>query len=252
MADDARRDPGDGSTSLAGLTVVVVRSAEQPDPLVALLEERGARALVMPLVEVVDHAPRAEIEAALAPLTADDWVIVVSAHAARRVAGLLVASPARIAAVGATTAAALPRVDLVPPVQSAVGLLDAFAAPADGSTPSRAVVFQAFGGQPTLVEEMNSWGWQVQRVNTHSSLSVVPTTSQRLAALRADAVIFTSGSQAQAWVEALGTSTPSVVVTLGPQTRRNAEACGLKVDVVSADHSLSGAVRALQDFVKPH
>ena len=49
-----------------------------------------------------------------APLGADDWVVVASVHAARRVAVALAASPARVAAVGATTAAALPRVDLVP------------------------------------------------------------------------------------------------------------------------------------------
>jgi uroporphyrinogen-III synthase len=38
---------------------------------------------------------------------------------------------------------------------------------------------------------------------------------------------------------------------MGPQTARNAESCGLKVDVVAADHTLSGVVTAVQRFVRP-
>jgi uroporphyrinogen-III synthase len=64
-------------------------------------------------------------------------------------------------------------------------------------------------------------------------------------------VIFTSGSQARAWLEVFGTATPAVVATMGRQTARNAEACGLKVDVIAADHTLPAVVRAVQRFVKP-
>jgi uroporphyrinogen-III synthase len=69
--------------------------------------------------------------------------------------------------------------------------------------------------------------------------------------MHADVVIFTAGSQAAAWVQVFGTTTPDVVATIGPRTARNAEACGLKVDVIATDHSLPGVVRAVQGFVKP-
>jgi uroporphyrinogen-III synthase len=234
---------------LAGLTVVVARPFEQAGPLVALLEASGARALVMPLIEVIDHASPDEIEAAIAPLDAADWVIVASSHAARRVADAIATSSARVAAVGATTARSLPRVDLVPDVQSADGLLAVF--PPAPPTGGRVVVAQALGGEATLVAGLTALGWQTTRVDTHSSRSVVPTARQQLAVLHADAVIFTSGSQARAWVEVFGTSTPAVIATIGPQTAQNASESGLKVDVIAADHSLPGVVRALQGFVKP-
>ncbi|MGE0140820.1 MAG: uroporphyrinogen-III synthase [Ilumatobacteraceae bacterium] len=239
MADDR---------GLAGLTVVVTRPAEQAGALVRLLEEQGARAVVMPLIELVDVAPADEIEAVVTGLGDTDWLVATSSRAARRVADAARRSPCRIAAVGRTTAAELPRVDLVPTDQSAVGLLGVFPAAPPGG---RAVVAQASGGAPTLVDGLIGRGWHTVRIDTHISRSVVPDARQRLAAMAADAVIFTSGSQARAWVEAFGTTAPALIATLGRETGRNAEACGLKVDVVATDHSLSGVVRALQGIVKP-
>ena len=234
---------------LAGLTVVVTRPETPDDPLVELLGSAGARVLVMPLIEVVDHASSADVGAAIAPLTATDWVIVASARAAQRVAEALTTSPARVAAIGATTAAALPRADLVPQIQSAEGLLAEFpAAPAHGG---RVVIAQAVAGEPTLVDGTTTLGWKPTRIDTHFSRAVVPSATQQLGVLQADVVIFTSGSQARAWVEVFGTATPAVVATMGRQTARNAEACGLKVDVIAADHTLPGVVRAVQEFVKP-
>jgi uroporphyrinogen-III synthase len=234
---------------LAGVTVVITRPIDQAAALVELFAARGARTIVMPLIEVVDRATPAEVEAALARLTADDWVVVASVHAASRVAVAIERSPARVAAVGATTAATLSRVDLVPDVQSAEGLVAVF--PSPSTQGGRVVVAQAGGGEPTLVTGLTTLGWNVTRIDTHISRAVVPTVQQQLSVLHADVVVFTSGSQAAAWVEVFGTTTPAVVATIGPQTARNAESCGLKVDVVAADHSLPGVVRAVQGFVKP-
>lgn len=236
---------------LAGLSVVVARPLAQAGPLVSLLEARGARAIVMPLIEVFDEASPGQIAAAIAPLTAVDWVIVASVHAASRVATALAESPAKIAAIGMTTAGSLPRVDLVPPVQSAAGLLQVFPVAPASTNPAHVLVAQAVDGEPTLVDGTSALGWRTARIDTHSSRSVVPTAQQQLAVLQADVVVFTSGSQARAWVEVFGVSTPAVVATIGPQTARNAESCGLKVDVIAADHSLLGVVAAVQGFVKP-
>ena len=52
---------------LAGVTVVITRPVDQAAALVELFEARGARTIVMPLIEVVDRATPAEVEAALAP-----------------------------------------------------------------------------------------------------------------------------------------------------------------------------------------
>ena len=250
MPDDPGPQHDVDPSSLAGLTIVVARPLAQAAPLAAMLEARGARALVMPLIEVFDEATPQQIAQAVAPLRAGDWVIAVSVHAATRVADALGRSPANVAAIGMTTAGSLPRVDLVPTEQSADGLLQVFPAAPPAPVIGRVLVAQAVDGEPTLVDGTTALGWHTARIHTHSSRSVVPTAQQQLAVLQADVVVFTSGSQARAWVEVFGLSTPAVVATIGPRTARNAEACGLKVDLVAADHSLAGVVAAVERFVK--
>ena len=70
-------------------------------------------------------------------------------------------SSARVAAVGRTTAAALPRTDLVAELQSAEGLVAVF--PAGAGT---AVVAQAADGAPTLVDGLSALGWRTSRLDT--------------------------------------------------------------------------------------
>lgn len=241
MAD---RAPG----PLAGRTVVVTRPVEGASELAELFEAAGARTVVMPLIEIVDVAAPAAVAAELDRLGAGDWLVVASAHAARRVTGLPgggLQAGVRIAAVGATTAAALPRADLVAERQSAEGLLEVFPSASNTAAgPGRVVVAQARDGAPTLTAGLTALGWTVRRLDTHVSRPVRPTAGQQLAVLRADAVAFTSGSQARAWVQALGTAAPPVVVVIGPQTARDVEQAGLVVSAVATDHSLAGVIAA--------
>jgi uroporphyrinogen-III synthase len=232
---------------LAGTTVVVTRPADQAGALVELLEAAGATAVVVPLIRIEDDPDRvAELGRALAELGPDDWVVVASPNGATRVAPMLTGCTARIAAVGATTAANVPRVDLRPERANADGVVAAFP-----TGHGRVVAVQAADGSSTLTTGLAAKGWQVERFDTHRAVPLRPDQRDLFRALRADAWIVTSGSQARAWAAAFGDTTPPTVVSMGPQTTADAVQVGLKVHVTATDHSLTGAVEALVTTRQP-
>ena len=228
---------------LAGVSVVVARPAEQAAPFVALLEAEAARAVVVPLIEIVELDAGGLLRAAIGGLTPEDWVVVASPNGAERVAEVLAEHPEpKVAAVGARTALRLGRCDLVATDQSAAGLVAEFPSPGRGA---RAVLVQSADGARTLASGLAAAGFAVERIDTHRAVPVLPSAGQQLHALRADALVLTSGSQARSWAAAFGDSSPPVVVAIGPQTAADAASAGLKVSVVAADHSLAGCVEAL-------
>ena len=233
---------------LAGVTVVVTRPLEGAGVLASLFERAGANTIVMPLIQLADVATEAEISAAIDQLGETDWVVATSVHAADRVAEAIAGRPVRVAAVGATTASVLPRVDLVPARQSAEGLLEVFPA-CDPPGSATVLVAQSADGATTLVDGLAARGWRVRHLHTHRPRAVVPSVAEQLEVLRADVVVFTSGSQVLAWREVFGDSTPPVVASIGPQTTRMAENAGMKVQVTASDHSLPGVVRAVERFL---
>ncbi len=230
-------------SALAGRRVVVTRAAEQAGELVALLEGVGATAVVVPLVEIVSEPTAVDALAALNPAEFD-WLVVTSPNGARAYLAMHSSAPLNVAAVGATTAAALGaggvNVTLVPGDQSADGLLAVFP-----SGNGRVLLVQAVDAQPTMAAGLRRSGWNVTGISPYRSAPAHLTAGQQLAAMSADAVLFTSGSAARAWVSVFGQTTPPIVVAIGPQTALAVEQAGLKVSLVAADHSLPGLVAAL-------
>lgn len=229
---------------LAGRRVVVTRAAGQADDLAALLTAAGAVPVVTPLITIDTDQQESARLAALDP-SSFEWLVVTSPNGARAVLDGLRTVPAQVAAVGTATAAALAaggvQVTLVPAAQSAAGLLAEFP-----PGPGRALLVQAAGAEATLSAGLTDVGWQVTVVAPYRSVPVRPLSGAHLAALSADAVLFTSGSAARAWVAVFGSTTPPVVVAIGPRTAVAAGHAGLKVDVVATDHSLPGVVAALE------
>jgi len=111
---DARNCPG----PLAGKRIVVTRAEEQAGKLHALLEERGAEVMDLPVLTIVpeENAP------APGPAGDYDWVLFTSMNAVRMFArqlerhgrGLAEFAVCRIATVGPATADALRKYGLAP------------------------------------------------------------------------------------------------------------------------------------------
>ena len=232
--------------SLAGRTIVITRSSEQAVALADLVRSFDAIPVLVPLIDIVDE-PEGMAELQSLDLADLDWIVVTSPNGAQRVSSMLTPHTVtpKLAAVGATTATALPRCDLVAHTQSAVGLLEVFP-----PGPGRVAVVQAADAAPTMVAGLRAVGWDVVAISPYRTVSASPTADQRLAALAADAVLFASGSAARAWVDVFGRHTPPVVVAIGEQTAATAERVGLKISAISADHSLYGMLVCLGRYLQ--
>lgn len=246
----------DAAGSLAGRRVVVTRPEEHAGPLVDRLAAAGATAIVTPLTEIADERGSLAALGRL-DLTSFDWVVITSRNAALRLMaahGRLLGDPRRptthpaVAAVGAATAAVVGRCELVPTVQSGEGLLAAMP-PRHGA--GRVLIVQAVDAAPTLADGLRASAWDVVVNTPYRSVPARPTARAQLAALAADAVLFASGSAARAWVDVFGTTTPPVVVAMGPQTAAVARTAGLEVTTTADEHSVDGLVTALARVLGP-
>ena len=231
--------------ALAGCTVVITRAADQSAATTELVTSFEAIPLVIPMIEIVDD-PRGMAELGALDLADIDWVVVTSPNGAQRVARLLgpAASDPKLAAVGAATAEALPRCDLVADMQSARGLLEVFP-----RGPGRVAVVQAVDATSTLVDGLVEGHWEVIAVRPYRAVPTTPSTQDQLAALAADAVLFASGSAARAWVHVFGERTPPVTIAIGEQTAAAAERAGLKISAIAADHSIYGMLVVLSRYL---
>lgn len=234
---------------LRGRTVVTTR--DQPGALDAMLVRLGADVVHVPLIEV-GEAPDggAGLAGALDRIDSFDWLVVTSRHGAERVAHAVRDSSIRLAAVGSATATVLAElsgrpIDLVPSVQLATALVDAFP---DGAW--SVLVAQGERAADTVVSGLRRRGCDVEACTAYSTRLRIPTDAERASALGADAVAFASGSAVDAWVEAIGNRTPPIVCVIGPTTEAVATRASLKVSAVAADHTVEGLARVLtQMFV---
>jgi uroporphyrinogen-III synthase len=205
------------------LRIVVTRPRDQAGELAERLRRLGHDVEACPLIEVEPVGPD-EID-----VSSYDWVIVTSANGARELARRIRGRPARIAAIGSGTAAALPQAaDLVPAVSTQQGLLAELPRPA-----GRVLFAGAEGARRLLVDELGA-----DFVPLYRTLELVPE-----AFPEADLVVLASASAARAY-GALGRGIP--VVSIGPETTREAEAAGVRVVEEAATHDLDGLVEAVR------
>jgi uroporphyrinogen-III synthase len=205
--------------------VIVTRPKEQAGPLVDQLEARGHEVVACPLIEIEPTGPE-RIDTSLY-----EWVIVTSPNGARELARRLAGPLPRIAAVGPGTAEALRACGIepafVPRNSSQDGLLDEFPA-----TRGRVLFAAAEGARRGPVERLGADFVPLYR--TRLVRPVEPPSG--------DLVVLASGSAARSFAE-LGVSVPCV--TIGPETTRVAEACGIEVVAEAETHDLDGLVSAV-------
>jgi uroporphyrinogen-III synthase len=197
--------------------VVVTRSDEQADELVARLEALGHDVVRCPLIRIdplgdepIDPSPY-------------DWVVVTSPNGARELARRLTTRPQHIAAIGPGTADALHehglQAELVPKIHTQEGLLAEL-------PPGRVLLAAAEGARRLLVDERGA-----------DFVPLYRTVELRPPAPVGDVALLASASAARA-LAATGARLP--VVAIGPQTAAEALEHGLDVVAVAESHDLEG------------
>lgn len=246
-------------SSLHGRRVLVTRTRERAAGLVDTLHDRGAEAVVVPLIATQPLASPDDVRAAaeaLAAAAAPRWAAFTSATAVRLVLGAVdpeLLRGFRLAAVGRETARALAAcgvgVEVVAAEQDASGLARAIAGRGVGG----ATVWLpcAEGARAALPEGLRAVGADVRVQPVYRSLMPSDAPRRLRGALDAglDAVTLTSGSTARNLVAALGDRPlPSyiVVACIGAQTASAARGAGLDVTAVAADANAAALVDALE------
>ncbi|MGI8759121.1 MAG: uroporphyrinogen-III C-methyltransferase [Acidimicrobiales bacterium] len=244
---------------LFGRSVVVTRPPRQSRALAGRLARLGARAVVLPCIDVGEPADGGvALRRAAATVASYDWVVFTSSNAVERFLPLLrdvrAFGAARVAAVGPGTADALAAggvmADLVPPRSVAESLLESFPVPTAAGH-ARVLVPRAAVARELLPDGLRSAGWLVDVVEAYRTRPATPSPEALEAVAGADAITFTSSSAVTAFLQVAGCQAlPPVVACIGPVTAATARAQGLTVDVEAGAQTLDALVDALVDKLR--
>jgi uroporphyrinogen III methyltransferase/synthase len=252
---------------LFGWRVLVPRTKQQSEPVVAHLRELGADAVVVPTISVEPPRTPQQMDKAVRGLVTGryEWVGFTSVNAVRAVREHLEAlgldarsfSGLKIAAVGGVTADALREWGLEPDLlptgeQSAKGLLEVWPAfDAQLDPIDRVLLPRADIATDTLVAGLQAMGWEVDDVTAYRTVRAAPPPAPVREAIKTggfDAVLFTSSSTVRNLVGIAGKPhTATVIACIGPRTAATAEEHGLRVDVLAPEPEVGALVDALAD-----
>ncbi|MDD2857584.1 MAG: uroporphyrinogen-III synthase [Candidatus Nanopelagicales bacterium] len=250
---------------LFGWRVLIPRTQDSSDSIVALLRRHGAVPMEVPTISVEPPRTPQQIDRAVHGLVSGryEWIGFTSVNAVRAIREKLASygldarsfAGLKVAAVGDATVAALVefgvRPDLVPvDDQTTAALLDEWPAYDSLTDPiNRIFLPRADIATESLVAGLTELGWEVEDITAFRTVRAAPPPAETREAIKTggfDAVLFTSSSTVRNLVGIAGKPHHSTVVAcIGPQTTKTAEEHGLRVDVQADTSTLLGLVEAL-------
>ncbi|MFM6974339.1 MAG: uroporphyrinogen-III synthase [Agromyces sp.] len=244
---------------LAGWRVLVPRGGPWGDTVAAMLRAKGASPVVAPLINFAATDEQDKLEAALVKLANGyfDWMTVTSATTVDvlRAHGAIVPTSTKIAAVGETTAAALIaagyRADITPSEENTSrGMLEEWQAATGGAPHLKVLALRSAVAEPVLSTGLPRMGHEVTPVVAYRTVGI-PASQKVIDDVqngRIQAVVLSSGSVAQQVFQQLGALDERIVVAcIGPQTARDAERAGMRVDVIAAGRTMDSLIDALAE-----
>ncbi len=251
---------------LFGVTVLVTRTRQQAGALTGQLTQLGARVLEAPTIEIVESEEVATVDAALKNITTMDCVVFTSANGVEaawnrlRMLGLdSRALPAKVAAVGTATAAALERIGIMADVlpeefigeKLSIGLQQHFGA--GGLAGCKVLLLRADIARPVLKEQLEHAGAKVVDVPIYQTRAPAALPAEVLTALAAGEIqwiTFTSASTARNLHALLPDHIRPMVrvagrLSIGPITSAALRELDWPPTVEAAQHDIAGMVQAL-------
>ncbi len=250
---------------LFGKRVLVTRTRAQASDMVQQLLREGAEPLELPAIEIVAADPAASHDAVARLRDGGyDWVIFTSANGVgecfRRLdaAGLDARCFAgtRLAVIGAETARALAacglRADVAPERFIAEALVEALSA--EAMQGRRVLLARAAEARSLLPDALRRRGAHVDDVGLYAArrpAQADPDILRRLEAGEVEISTFSASSTVRGCLDLLDGRADLInrtfVACIGPVTAETARDLGLRVDLVSEEHTIVGLIRALRE-----
>lgn len=256
---------------LWGQTIVVTRAREQASSLVEQLQQRGARVIQCPTIQVRELDDYSLLDSALAslhdsPRTAPTfaWVVFTSVNGVeqcwKRIRALnfdaRLFAGTGIVAIGPATVQALQRHGLHPDFVPSISISETVAAEmvATGVADSDVLILRAHEGREILPEKLTAAGARVvvapcyETVPDHAEAEMV---REAMKAGEIDWITFTSSSTVRNLIEAIGLETIQAhrtdfrVACIGPVTATTCREFGIEPDAMAEQSSVEALVAAL-------
>ncbi len=267
MADRGGLDPRT-DRPLVGKRVLVTRNREQAGKLSRLLAEAGAEPVELPTIRIAEPESWEDLDRALHQLDGYGWVVFTSANGVRGFFSRLGAlgkdaralQGVKIAVIGPASADALReagmRAELIPDEYVAEALAGELVRQDVGG--KRILVARPAEGREVLVDLLRAQGAEVDEPVVYRTLPAQDA-GQRVAQLMneqgLDVATFASSSSVRNLMALLGAETATrlgrvTIACIGPVTAETAREFGLRVDVVAQEYTISGLVRALENYYR--
>lgn len=248
---------------LFGRKILVPRPVHQAQETAAQIHERGAEAVVYPVIEIHPPPDQAALLAAARDVGSYDWILFTSANGvdsffraikttggdSRRLGRV------RIGAIGPRTARALQayglHADLVAEEFIGEGLAQSLLAVA---RQDRVLLPRALEARDELPRALREAGMTVDVVPAYETRPIADEQAEGLrqviAGKEVDTVLFTSSSMVTSTVRALGPDAAALlgglhVASIGPITTATAEGLGLRVHTTAREYTVAGLLDAL-------
>lgn len=250
---------------LVGKTLLLPRAVDQGLLSARAIRRRGADAVILPLIAIVEPSRPEALDAAVSALRSYDWLLLTSANGTERLLSALLRrgldarafGDVRIGAIGPETAAPLGQWGLHADLVSKAHVAEEFALALLERLPfQRALLVRAEQAREVLPSMLRARGVEVEVVAAYrtESLSEVKRAplSQLLGEKKLDAILVTSSSMARALADTLGDGKKEllrdvVIASIGPITTQTLVECGMLPQVEASVFTMDGLLDALEN-----